>query len=198
MPRKIYLGSEEMREGGIIIFFIIFNIHSYNTITHSFIPSPLAETRLLVFSSLLRSAREASMGCRDENLTRVCRTVNRRTTNWARPHPDEPRRTLVSQDAPWGRYAGASCFCPFYCLILSGFTSLLTNEEARSMPLLWWGAGLIGIWPDCQYPGLSMHVASPPPHTHTQATTYRQYFVIMLGNTWMWCFDSCTQLIFEM
>jgi hypothetical protein len=88
------------RFGGILplfFIFIIFNIHSYNYAFNH--PLPLAEGRHLVFSSLLRSARETSMGCRDENRTRACRTASRRTTNWATPHPAELRCTQLSNAA---------------------------------------------------------------------------------------------------
>ena len=54
--------------------FIIFNIHSYNTIIHSFIlrhlPSP-------VFLYLHRFIFIVSMGCRAENRTRACITASR-------------------------------------------------------------------------------------------------------------------------
>jgi hypothetical protein len=60
--------------------FIIFNIHSL--IIHQF-----DEALLLVSSSILLSAREASTGCRAESQTRACLTASRRNTNWVTPHP---------------------------------------------------------------------------------------------------------------
>ncbi len=49
-------------------------------------PSPLVEVLL-------------HPGCWAENLTRACCTESRRTTNWATPHPNELRGTLVNYTA---------------------------------------------------------------------------------------------------
>jgi hypothetical protein len=57
-------------------FYIYFFKHPFIQYNYAFIhTSPFAEGRHLVFSSLLGSAREASMGCRDENRTWACRTA---------------------------------------------------------------------------------------------------------------------------
>ncbi len=71
----------------LFLTFIIFNIHSSNTIMHSlsfivcqcpsssiFIASPLSKRSLLGGAELA------------ENRTRACLTASRRTTNWVTPH----------------------------------------------------------------------------------------------------------------
>ncbi len=76
---------------------LLFNIHSYNTITlrSSF---TIRRGPFLESSSRLCSARGASMGCRAEIRTRACLTASRRTTNWAAPHPPtELRRILPTE-----------------------------------------------------------------------------------------------------
>jgi hypothetical protein len=60
-----------------------------------FHPSSLSEACILVSSSLLRSAREASMGCQSENRTRACHTASRPTTIEQRHIPIEPQRSLI-------------------------------------------------------------------------------------------------------
>jgi hypothetical protein len=53
--------------------FISFNIQCNHTFFH---PSSFAEARLLVSSSLLRSAREAFLGFQAENRTRACQLTS--------------------------------------------------------------------------------------------------------------------------
>ncbi len=51
-----------------------------------------------ILSSRLRSARGASMGCRDEIQTRACLTASRRTTNWAAPHQEDGAQRMVKDE----------------------------------------------------------------------------------------------------
>ncbi len=77
-----------------------------------------------------------------------------------------------------GGGGGHHAWTSFTVALLSRFTSLLTNGEARSMPLLWWGAGLIGIWPRLPISRPINACGLPPPHTQATAP-YTQYFLVM-------------------
>ncbi len=76
---------------------IYYFYHSFIQYNHTFFhPSSFAEARLLVSSSLLRSSRDASMGCCAENRTLVCLTASQRSTNWAAPN--DLRLTLIYRE----------------------------------------------------------------------------------------------------
>ncbi len=71
------------------LFNIYYIFNNLNKFMHSIIFNHLPRSaRLLVSSSLLGEARKASTRCWAENRTWACLTANRRTTNWATPHPN--------------------------------------------------------------------------------------------------------------
>ncbi len=80
----------------LFFIFIIFNIHSYNTITHQFILRHSQRAAILYFHRCSAQQEKPTW----DSETRLPYTASRSTTNWATPHPAELRCTLLSNAAP--------------------------------------------------------------------------------------------------